>query len=108
MKSNPDHKQVILYAGDNGENEFWESEHDNVLIFKNREANLWYAMINGKFQFETDGVFTRAKSAEGLAKKVGDAIGMKIILSDRKRWTGPSPMKLVSIKKKRRNRTVSV
>jgi hypothetical protein len=44
-------KQTVLYWGDNGIHEFWESEDHSLLILRNHPESFWSAHRNHGFLF---------------------------------------------------------
>lgn len=41
-------KQIKVYYGDNGEQEFWESDGAELVMFCNKGSKTWQGMIHGR------------------------------------------------------------
>lgn len=39
---------VKLYYGDNGAQEFWEAEHQPILLFRNHAEAWWFVVLDGR------------------------------------------------------------
>jgi len=80
-------KQTVLYWGDNGIHEFWESEDQSLLILRNHPESFWSAHRNHGFLFSRSSlkkIVTDLK-VELSRDRVWVRIGDKFFLQDNPR-----------------------
>lgn len=92
MKSN----LVILFFGDNGVHEFWESEDKQFCFIRNHGEKFWLA-IRVADAFSNQGALT----AKSLAQKVGRNHDYRFVFQVGQQWLRLYPhhrqMKLVTV-----------
>ena len=89
-------KIIKLYKGDNGEQEFWESE-DGLLLARHKSSPWWVAYRNSlTFGSKSGDDAICSQSVERLATLVKDALSLSLQLCKEQEWVdAPGKPKMI-------------
>jgi len=80
-------KEVTLYRGDNGAQEFWEnSTTPHILIFRNHTQKEWLANIDGQVLYDDKAFLVTTQTPQQMAQIIQNKHNVKITFSTEKEW----------------------
>jgi len=77
---------IRVFKGDNGVQEFWESEHGDMILFRVKRDKWWLYARDSIIQKNDEDEVICDKSLEKLQNKVENKVNQTVIFDGSKSW----------------------